>query len=129
MATLALPVSIQTMVIHHDGTVIYYPQVVHLKNTNVQQKINHAICDHVHQLIQEQYKQQGADSFEQMIGTFEVKTNERNILSLSLTNYAYAEHYAHGLTLMNSLTFNVETGKLYQLKDLFKEGCDYKSVL
>src|SRR5690625_7638876 len=40
-----------------------------------------------------------ADAFTEMIGTFEIKTNERNVLSLTLTNYAIAYHYAHGLTL------------------------------
>src|SRR5690625_7749559 len=96
---------------------------------HVQQSINQTIYQLVQYLMQQQYKQQGVSSFEEMIGTFEIKTNERNILSLSLSNYAYAFKHAHGLTLMESLTFDVQTGKLYQLGDLFKEGSNYKSVL
>lgn len=129
MATQALPVSIQTMVIRDQGTTIYYPQVVGLSNTNVQQMINQTIYRLVQTLIQQQYQQQGTDSFTQMIGSFEIKNNQRNILSLSLSNYAFAYHHAHGLTLMKSLTFDVQTGKLYQLKDLFKPGSDYVKVL
>jgi hypothetical protein len=117
------------MVIKQDGTTIYYPQVVCLQNMNAQQSINQAIYQLVQSLIQQQYQQQAADSFTEMIGTFEIKTNERNILSLSLSNYAYAYQHAHGLTLMKSLTFNILNGKQYNLKDLFKPGSNYVDVL
>lgn len=129
MTSQSLPVQIQTMVLQQQGTTIYYPQVVGLQNTNVQQSINQSINQLVHSLIQWQHQQQGADSFTEMIGSFEIKTNERNILSLSLTNYAFAYQHAHGLTLIKSLTFNVQTGEQYQLKDLFKPGSDYAGVL
>src|SRR5690625_7691236 len=60
-----------------------------------------------------------------MIGTFEVKTNQRNILSITFGNYAYAEGFAHGLTLMDSLTMDTETGKTFSLQQLFKSGSNY----
>lgn len=125
----ALPVSIRTMVIQQGGTTIHYPQIVGLQHINVQQSINQTIVQLVQYLMQQQYQQQDADSFIEIIGTFEIKTNERNILSLSLSNYAYAYQHAHGLTLMKSLTFNVQTGRQYELKDLFKPGSNYVDVL
>ncbi len=125
----ALPVSIQTMVIQQGGATIYYPQVIGLQNIDVQQKMNHTIFQLVQSLMYQQHKLQDVNSFEQMIGLYEIKTNERNILSLSLSNYAYAFQHANGLTIMKSLTFNVQTGKSYQLKDLFKPGSDYVKVL
>src|SRR5690625_240098 len=91
----ALPVSIKTMVMKQNGTTIYYPQVIGLQNMHVQQSINQTIYQLVQYLMQQQYKQQGVSSFEEMIGTFEIKTNERNILSLSLSNYAYAFQHAN----------------------------------
>lgn len=124
-----LPVSIQTMVIKQGGTTIYYPQVIGLQNIKAQQSMNQNIYQLVQYLMQQQYKQQGVNSFEEMIGTFEIKTNERNILSLSLSNYAFAFQHANGLTIMKSLTFNTQTGERYQLKDLFKPGSDYVNVL
>lgn len=124
-----LPVSIQTMVIQQHGTTIYYPQVIGLPNVNVEHKMNQTIFQLVQSLMHQQYRQQGVDSFEEMIGLYEIKTNERNILSLSLSNYAYAFQHANGLTMMKSLTFDVQTGKIYQLKDLFKPGSDYVKVL
>lgn len=129
MAVQALPVSIQTMVIRQPGTIIYYPQVFGLANANVQQMINQTILRNVQMLVQSQYQQQGTGSFTEMIGTFEIKTNERNVLSLSLSNYAYAYQHAHGLTLMKSLTFDVQTGKPVALGDLFKAGSNYVQVL
>lgn len=129
MAIQSLPVSTQTMVIQHEGMTIYYPQIVHFNHINVQQKINHTIYEHVRQLIQQQYEEQDTHSFVEMIGLYELKTNERDVLSLSLSNYAYAPKHANGLTLMKSLTFDLQTGQLYQLQDLFKRGSDFKSVL
>lgn len=125
----ALPVTIQIKTIHEQGVVIYYPEIVHFPNQAVQQTMNTIIFQHVQLLIQQQYEQQGAKQFIEMIGTFELKTNERNVLSLTLSNYAYAENYAHGLTLMTSLTFDITTGKLYNLNELFKPGSDFVSTI
>ncbi|HEU5138662.1 MAG TPA: DUF3298 domain-containing protein [Bacillales bacterium] len=129
MATPAFPVSIQTMVIRNQGTTLYYPQVFNMQNPHVQQMINQTIYRSVQALIQQQTQQQGAETFTEMLGTYELKTNERNVLSLSLSNYAYAYQHAHGLTLMKSLTFDVLTGKSYSLKELFKPGSNYVKVL
>lgn len=125
----ALPVSIQTMVIEQQGTIIYYPQVFGLPNNNVQQSINERLFQTVQLLAEEQAVKQNTNQFMTMVGNFEIKTNERNILSLTLTNYAYAYQHANGLTIMKSLTFNVQTGKLYELKDLFNPGSPYIDVL
>src|SRR5699024_10308944 len=69
------------------------------------------------------------DHFAEMIGTYEIKTNERGILSLTLSNYAIAPQHANGLTINKSLTFDVKTGKTYQLKRLIKPGSDYVDFL
>ena len=129
MSSPVLPVSIEPMIIQQQGMTIYYPQVVNLPNPNVQQAINQIIFQVMQTLIQQQYEQQDAESFTEMIGTYEIKTNERDILSLSLSNYAISFQHAHGLTLMKSLTFDVQTGRLYQLGDLFKPGSNYVKVL
>lgn len=126
---IQLPVRIETQIIEQQGMKLYYPQIIHLGNTQIEGKINDAIQRAMKKLMRQQYEEQAVDAFIEMIGTFEIKTNERDVLSLSLSNYAYAEHHAHGLTLMKSLTFDTKTGELYQLKDLFKRDSDYISVL
>lgn len=64
----------------------------------------------------------------EMVGNFEIKTNERGILSLSLLVYSFTGG-AHGLTIIKSLTFDIATGKQYKLKDLFKPDSDYVTKL
>lgn len=128
MAFDALPVSIQTMVITDPKTKIYYPLVTGLSNHAVQEKINRTIVNEVRRLIHQQRDPQQAAQTE-MTGSYEIKTNERNVLSLSLSNYAYVYHSAHGLTIIKSLTFDVQTGKAYTLNELFKPGSDYVKVL
>lgn len=129
MFVQALPVNFQTMVIHQDGMTIYYPKIIGLQDATTEQKMNQLIFKRVERLAKRQYEEQDAQSFEEMIGTYEIKTNERNILSLTFTNYAFAPHFAHGLTLMDSLTFDIETGKNYALEDLFKKDSDAQAVL
>ncbi|GAB4072860.1 hypothetical protein GCM10028778_05510 [Barrientosiimonas marina] len=129
MLQSALPVAIQTMVMQEQGTTIYYPQVFGLPNSQAQQSINQAIFDMAHVLRQQQYNQQNTDAFTEMIGTFEIKTNQRHVLSLTLTNYAIAYQHANGLSLMASLTFDTHTGKSFSLQDLFKPGSHYTTVL
>lgn len=129
MPSQTLNVLIQTRVFKQQGTTIYYPEVIGLKNPQVQHNINQLIIQHAQHLINQQYQQQNTAQFAEMLGTYELKTNERGILSLTQRNYAIAPKHANGLTLMNSLTVNVETGKSYQLNDLFKPGSDYVTVL
>jgi hypothetical protein len=71
-------------------------------------------------------KQQGyfENPMTEVVGQYETKTNQRGVLSLSISNYAFAGG-AHGLTIIKSLTFDMQTGRLYQLADLFKPGSDY----
>jgi len=129
MAIESLPVSILTMSMQREGATIYYPQVIGLMDGTVQQSINEAIYQEVQTLIQEQHEKQDTNTFAEMIGTFEIKTNERHVLSLTLTNFAFAAGHANGLTLIKGLTFDTTTGKKYHLSELFKEGSDYVEVL
>src|SRR5690625_4925759 len=124
-----LPVMIRTKVIHQNGMTIYYPQIFGMQQVDVEQSMNETIFNLVEWLMEEQHKQQDSDQFAEMIGTYEIKTNERNILSLSLSNYAIINHAAHGLTFMKSLTMNIETGQTYTLADLFQDNSNYVDVL
>lgn len=126
---IALPVSIKPMVFQRQGTTIHYPHIFGLQNANAEEQINRKIIQLAQSLINQQYQNQGSQSFEEMIGTFEIKTNQRNVLSLTISNYAIAKGAANGLTIMKSLTFDTKTGQNYSLKELFKPNSDYVSVL
>jgi hypothetical protein len=106
---------------------VYYPVVVGLSDVAVQQSINNSILDLVYKMIDEQdcYK----NPLTQITGSYELKTNERGILSLSIIIYSIFSGQAHGMTIVKSLTIDVQTGQVYQLKDLFKSGSDYVKTL
>lgn len=123
------PVHIRTMEIKRDGINIQYPQIGHVTHPRVQRSINEEIFNLVESMIAEQHEKQQAHHFAEMIGLFEIKTNERNILSLTLSNYAIAPRAANGLLIMRSLTFDVQSGKQYTLEDLFLPGSPYVRTL
>lgn len=50
------------------------------------------------------------------------------VISLPVTYYQYTGG-AHGLTTKVSYNYDLKTGKILKLKDLFKEGFDYKSII
>ena len=119
------PVQIVTRVIRlGPNQTIYYPQIFHLKNPVVQYLINQAIAWEIQSLIQKQTAER-PDSVVEMLGTYEIKNNQRNILSLTLANYTYHEQAAHGMTYLSSLTFDLATGQKYTLNQLFKTGSHY----
>lgn len=108
--------------------IIYYPQAVQMHNPSLQFFINQTIAHETQQLIN---KQAGdlPSTIEQMLGTYELKNNQRDVFSLTLSNYVYFYHAAHGMTYVQPLTFDLKKGQLCQLKDLFKPDSAYVSVL
>ncbi|MDB5055444.1 MAG: hypothetical protein JWM44_3494 [Bacilli bacterium] len=122
-----LPVTIETQTIAAHGFTIYYPSVTNLTHPLANDLMNQTINSLVHWIVQEQAKYQTGTPTE-MIGHYEIKTNERGVLSLTLSNYTYSSPMAHGFTIVKSLTFDVNTGKEYTLQDLFKSGSDYITV-
>ncbi|MCH6264589.1 MULTISPECIES: DUF3298 and DUF4163 domain-containing protein [Neobacillus] len=103
---------------------VIYPQVVNHRNQQLERSINQAIVQQTQKLVDTQVGDMPSTVCE-MLGTFEMKNNQRNVLSLNLTNYTYHEHAAHGMTYIKSLTFDLQKETLVQLKDLFKPGSNY----
>ncbi|CAM4401147.1 DUF3298 and DUF4163 domain-containing protein [Paenibacillus tarimensis] len=130
MATFQLPAGIHPQLWSAPGVTIYYPHVYGLTNRYAEQQINRTIL-HTLALIQQEQavNQPGHGMGTEVTGHFEIKTNERGILSLMLTNYTFSPPAAHGYTIARSLTFDTQTGRLYTLQDLFKPESDYVRVL
>lgn len=122
---VSLPVSIEPrMISNGPKQVVYYPKVVRMRSRNFQRTINRTIVAETQKLIHEQVGNMPS-TVEEMQGSFEIKNNQREVLSLSLSNYTYHAHAAHGMTFIRSLTFDLEKEKICSLKDLFKPGSDY----
>lgn len=112
---------------------IEYPVIVGMFNMAVQKKINDSILFVVNKLYFDQINKLKNDrGYVPPItvnGWYELKTNESDVLSLSIGNYTIAHPAANGWTIMKSLTFDTKTGALYQLNDLFKPDSNYRQVL
>ena len=120
------PVEIKTLKLDMRRLEIYYPQVYGLENIYVEDKINDVILEVMYNQINQQGYYDNPET--QITGTWELKNNQKGILSLTLINHAFSGG-AHGLTIVKGLTFDIETGKLYELPELFKPGSDYIKVL
>lgn len=120
-----LPVSIEPVKIS-DGPKknVVYPRVFGMQDQGMEQFINQQITHETQQLINMQADEMSTPLVE-MDGSFEIKNNQRNILSLSLSNYAYHYQAAHGMTYIKSLTFDLQERKRCSLSELFKPGSDY----
>ena len=116
---------------------LQYPQIDGLENKLVQDEINALFkqlaenaakrCKNAAELAE--YAKNIDGSLTRVKHTLIIMSNIiNNILSLVLLNYQYAKG-AHGSTLQTSYTINLETGKQYSLKDLFKENSDYVSII
>jgi hypothetical protein len=127
MAEFQLPVQILVQRLIRPNLNVFYPVIAGLSSSYAQQRINTAVMNLVNKLIVDQGYYRNPRT--QVYGWFEIKTNERGILSLNIGNYSYPPMAAHGMTYIKSLTLDVNTGVQYQLKDLFKPGSDYVKVL
>jgi hypothetical protein len=105
---------------------LLYPAVVQHTPYQAELAMNTSIVNAVNKQLRDQGYPQNPQT--DVTAHYELKTNERGILSLTLWNYAFSGG-AHGLTIQNALTFNTESGKAYALKDLFKPGSDYVAKL
>jgi len=122
--TLMLPIRTRTMTAKN--VKINVPYVTGGTSLAAQEKINDAIAEATQKLMRDQGFPSG--DIQEMDGTFEIKTNERGVLSLSLLNYVFTGG-AHGNTVQKSLTFDADTGRAYKLSELFKPGTDYEARL
>ncbi|GAA0439949.1 hypothetical protein GCM10008983_16110 [Lentibacillus halophilus] len=122
---MSLPVPIKPYEIKDGpGKHVVYPQVYNMANQSLQAFINQSIVRNTQQLIDMQTNDMSGNIAE-MVGGFEMKNNQRNVLSLTLSNYAIPYMAANGMTYMNSLTFDLMNGNECRLSDLFKPRSNY----
>src|SRR5690554_4494139 len=122
---ISLPVKIQTHKIT-DGPnkTVYYPRVSLKENYSLQRRIDQDIVLKTQQLIDRQMGD-APSTIVEMIGYYEIKNNQRDVLSFTFSNYAYHYQAAHGMTYINSLTYDLQKQKACTLEDLFQPNSDY----
>lgn len=126
---ISFPVSIRTQAFRLGPQKrVYYPQVERMRNQQLQQLINLSILHQAQGLISLQVGNMPSTVVE-MLGYYEIKNNQRQVLSLTQSNYTYHDKAAHGMTYIRSLTFDLKRGSRCDLKDLFKPDSDYVNRL
>ena len=111
--------------IQNQCTNVSYPQVQGLKDETVQNQINDLIKSQFLGLI----PAEGCDVYQDITGKYVVELNKNGILSIKFDIYTIRQHAANGLNVQRSITFDLATGKVYQLYELFKRNSDYRIVL
>lgn len=126
MNTSILPAGIQPNHLKQQNADIYVPQVHGWTTQQAAARMNRRIQRVLHQLMHDlNYGQPDTT----LTGGFDLKNNQKGILSLTLTIYSYTKGAAHGITLERAANFDISTGYSYKLADLFKPGSNYLQVL
>ena len=116
------PVTIKTGYIKKERLNVEYPIVEELANKEAQEYINAVIYNIVNtEIVNTGYYDSPRT---EVTGKYKIRTNENGILSISIEIYWFAGG-AHGMTVLRSVTFDVNTGRIYRLEDLFKPNSDY----
>jgi hypothetical protein len=108
------------------------------KNKEIEDHINHSIendamefkrqMEEAAKEYAEEAKRKGEPIDPYIVSTiYRVTYNQNNIISISVIYHEYIN--GKNYYIKTSYNFDTETGKSLSLKDLFKEGVDYKEVI
>ncbi|MFT9846739.1 WG repeat-containing protein [Aneurinibacillus sp. REN35] len=104
---------------------VYYPQVTGLSHPEVEASIN--------KKLRQQSGIKEIDPNVQLdynyLGDFTVWFFRKNLLVIKLIGYQYYFGAAHGMPTEVYPHIDLQTGRFYELKDLFKKNSDYVKVL
>ncbi|MCH3963671.1 MAG: DUF3298 and DUF4163 domain-containing protein [Clostridium sp.] len=124
-----VPVNLSEQKLMPEEFSISYPVIENASNGENISKINEAIIDQVSRLFKSQVLVDGVTDFNQVLGTYEVRLNKSNLLSILFAMYTYVNRAAHGFTKYSSLTIDAKTGHIYSFNELFNQSTDYAAVL
>jgi len=125
MLLIKRPVDIITRVYRAPGITMLYPQVMGHESVNANTRMNISVRNSTMKLA-DSLKQQEIKTV--INGSFEIKNNQRGILSLLLVGLAEFGG-AHPMTMVKSLTMDTATGENYALNQLFTPGSRYAEFI
>lgn len=103
----------------------YYPQIRGMKNVEAQDTVNNTLKE----LSQIKPIQSDLQLDYNYFGDFSVEFFKKNLLVMELWGYNYPLGAAHGVPTRTYAHVDLDSGKLYELKDLFKKNSNYVKVL
>jgi hypothetical protein len=104
---------------------VYYPQIVGMSEKKAQAKVNQELRDQSR--VKELPKNEPLSY--SYSGDFNVQFFQKHLLVLELTGYEYPFGAAHGMPTKINIPIDLNTGRIYALKDLFRQGSNYVKVL
>ena len=114
MKTVYPKATIKSQHIKKDRLDVIYPVVEGLTNKRIQDYINSVMFNITNETITKLGYYE--NPMTEITGRYHIRTNEECILSISIEIYAFSGG-AHGFTILESVTFDLKTGKIYHLKD------------
>lgn len=115
------------------------PIITNMNNKQIEQQLNNVIQNDIISFLND-LKMQGKEYYEECkrlkvepkdyfaIVDYDVYKNNSNILSIAV-HYSEYTGGAHGMNYEKNYNIDVNTGKVLDLKDLFKEGTNYKDII
>jgi hypothetical protein len=107
---------------------ISYPYVSNAENSEVKAQINNSIIAKVDDLFRNSIMLPEKLNFEEIAEFYKVPLNEKGLLSILFGLYTYTGG-AHGSTVYNSLTIDLESGRIYEFSDLFNSKMNFTAFL
>lgn len=104
---------------------VYYPQIRGMKNIEAQNNVN----NNLKELSQIKQIESNAKLDYNYLGDFSVDMFKKNLLVMELWGYNYPLGAAHGMPTRTYNHVDLESGKIYELKDLFKENSNYVKII
>lgn len=103
---------------------IYYPEILGLKDKNTQDDLNRSIKKN---FISEEYNNIRPDEElnSNLECDFKVPFYNKDLLIIEMEGYEYPFGAAHGMPVRSYSHIDLKTGKVYELKDLFRSGSSY----
>lgn len=125
MLLIKRPVDLVTRVYRAPNVTMLYPQVFGHESVNANTRMNLLIRNRTMELVKSLIQ---PDIKTTIDGSYEIKNNQRGILSLVLIGLAEFGG-AHPMTKAASLTMDTATGQNYALHQLFVPGNGYREII
>lgn len=107
------------------GYLVYYPQIEGMRDQAAQQMLNTKLKE----MSQVKYIPENQQLDYTYTGDFDIIFYKQKLLELELNGYNYPFGAAHGMPTRVYAIINLENGRLFGLKDLFKPNRDYVKEL
>lgn len=100
-----------------------YPEVIGLKNKEIQKSINELIQEEIYKMIVEEGYEE--DYKKEFWGEYDLKLQTEDFLSIVIYLHSYSRGATHGLTALKAINVDLQEGNVHQVTELFTRDSDY----